>query len=322
MKKILLAVTAALAITGCSQNEEFDAQNASNEIKVGTIVNNATRANLITNSNFNEFTAYAYAHATGTFSGTETSTVIPGAKYEKPESTWSTTDSYFWPADGSVTFLGYGGATAVYTKATGVMPTLAYEVADTPAEQKDLVVAQLQNATKATNPSVNLPFKHALTQVYFKLMGANAELTYEVTGITIKQLQKKGTFTYGTNPDASIGSWVNDTETLADYSITLDKQAVNGTETVSLSDASQVMILLPQELTDIEVEVTYSAKQGVTVVRNASAETKKLTATWTPGQKIAYVLKLSVDKIDVTGSVGGADDGWVAKADETPANKN
>ena len=26
MKKILLAVTTALAITGCSQNEEFDAQ--------------------------------------------------------------------------------------------------------------------------------------------------------------------------------------------------------------------------------------------------------------------------------------------------------
>ena len=33
MKKILLAVTAALAITGCSQNEEFE--NRSEERRVG-----------------------------------------------------------------------------------------------------------------------------------------------------------------------------------------------------------------------------------------------------------------------------------------------
>ena len=32
MKKILLAVTAALAITGCSQNEEFDSPSQKAEI--------------------------------------------------------------------------------------------------------------------------------------------------------------------------------------------------------------------------------------------------------------------------------------------------
>ena len=34
MKKILLAVTAALAITGCSQNEEFEAPSQKAEINL------------------------------------------------------------------------------------------------------------------------------------------------------------------------------------------------------------------------------------------------------------------------------------------------
>ena len=37
MKKILLAVTAALAITGCSQNEEFESTGLKSEIVFNTI---------------------------------------------------------------------------------------------------------------------------------------------------------------------------------------------------------------------------------------------------------------------------------------------
>jgi len=42
MKKILLAVTAALAITGCSQNEEFEAPSQKAEINFNTAVTRAT----------------------------------------------------------------------------------------------------------------------------------------------------------------------------------------------------------------------------------------------------------------------------------------
>ena len=44
MKKILLAVTAALAITGCSQNEEFENAGQNAVINFESIVSNATRA--------------------------------------------------------------------------------------------------------------------------------------------------------------------------------------------------------------------------------------------------------------------------------------
>ena len=46
MKKILLAVTAALAITSCSQNEEFENAGQKAEINFGSIVSNSTRATI------------------------------------------------------------------------------------------------------------------------------------------------------------------------------------------------------------------------------------------------------------------------------------
>ena len=52
MKKILLAVTAALAITGCSQNEEFDAPNQQTKIDFTSVVKKATRAADTTGDNF------------------------------------------------------------------------------------------------------------------------------------------------------------------------------------------------------------------------------------------------------------------------------
>ena len=61
MKKILLAVTAALAITSCSQNEEFENEGQKTEINFTTIVSKATRASelktegLKTNGGFKVF---------------------------------------------------------------------------------------------------------------------------------------------------------------------------------------------------------------------------------------------------------------------------
>lgn len=44
MKKILLAAVAALAIVGCSQNEEIEKAGEKAEINFGTIVSKTTRA--------------------------------------------------------------------------------------------------------------------------------------------------------------------------------------------------------------------------------------------------------------------------------------
>ncbi len=48
MKKILLALQLALAITGCSQNEEFENAGQNAEIKIGTSV--VTRTPMVTDN--------------------------------------------------------------------------------------------------------------------------------------------------------------------------------------------------------------------------------------------------------------------------------
>ena len=252
MKKVLLAIAAVATITSCSQNEEFEnpAQNA--EINFSTIVSKSTRAVIIENKDFKKFTAYGYSHGETNFTGVVTSTIMSSAEYTKGEDGgWTTSGRYYWPTSGKVTFFGYGGvATATYAKEDGKFPTLKYTVLTDINKQEDLLVAQQANKSKENNnPSVNLNFKHALAQVYFKLKGNDADLTYTVSKIELNKVRTEGTFTYGGDPDTSIGQWaVEDNASTGNYAITLNDQKVIGeAEATILNDAlTQVMILMPQ----------------------------------------------------------------------------
>ncbi|MCS2617312.1 fimbrillin family protein [Bacteroides thetaiotaomicron] len=195
MKKVLLAIAAVATITSCSQNEEFEnpAQNA--EINFSTIVSKSTRAVIIENKDFKKFTAYGYSHGETNFTGVVTSTIMSSAEYTKGEDGgWTTSGRYYWPTSGKVTFFGYGGvATATYAKEDGKFPTLKYTVLTDINKQEDLLVAQQANKSKENNnPSVNLNFKHALAQVYFKLKGNDADLTYTVSKIELNKVRTEG----------------------------------------------------------------------------------------------------------------------------------
>lgn len=74
MKKILLAVTAALAITGCSQNEEFDSPSQKAEINFSTAA--VTRATAMITDNFKQFKVYGYAHTGGFTTETESKLLL------------------------------------------------------------------------------------------------------------------------------------------------------------------------------------------------------------------------------------------------------
>ena len=60
MKKILLAAVAALAIVGCSQNEEIEKAGEKAEINFGTVVKAGTKAAITETDNFATFTVRAY----------------------------------------------------------------------------------------------------------------------------------------------------------------------------------------------------------------------------------------------------------------------
>lgn len=318
MKKFMFAAMAALAITSCSQNEELEAPSQSSEINFTPVVSKSTRAVITENAHFNEFTAYGYAHDE-VFDGTFTTTVMDGGIFKKADN-WATTGHYYWPTSGFVSFFAYAGATVnksnyVATSVVGSRPTLTYTVLSDITKQEDLVVAQKTGQQKQNE--VALTFKHALTQVYFKVKGTDSNVTYDVSLIAIKGAFKTGTFTYGTVPETSIGSWGNLAGISDTYSFDPAITGLQGEgDATILNDAStQVLMLMPQELDDkVTVEVTYTAvKEGVEIHSDSAPTVIKLTGDWNAGQKLAYTLTLSGDAINLTGTAD--DNSW------TPVDK-
>lgn len=98
MKKILLAVTAALAITGCSQNEEFEAPSQKAEINFNTAVTRATELDTdgLENSGFQ---VYAYNTKAEEMSATVTlSTPWINGSATCSDSKWTVSGGpYYWP---------------------------------------------------------------------------------------------------------------------------------------------------------------------------------------------------------------------------------
>ncbi len=130
MKKILLAVTAALAITGCSQNEEFENAAQKAEINIGTIVKGTSRAAEMTNVNFGSFKVSSFIVANDfDFSTTLLgSPYMDGVEYTGKQGSWITSgdNKYYWPVGKNVQFFGYPSALTLVnpTDAAKGYPTL------------------------------------------------------------------------------------------------------------------------------------------------------------------------------------------------------
>lgn len=317
MKKSLFAVMAALAMASCSQNviDEIDNGSQKGKAEIHFGYSPVGRATVMVTDNFEHFKVSAYTHTETTYAADiTTADLIPDTQfnYDKTKSVWGAANDavFYWPTSDYVTFFGYSPENITgYSKTDGKAPTFNYAVKSDIGSQEDVLVTQVtKSATADRNSAVSLKFDHALTQVYFKLIGEDADLSYEVESIAIKGLKDEGTYTYGSGWDTSSDA------TTQDYTIALSPaKAFNGVadptkaqdaDFTSLTANDQLMILMPQDLTSVTVEVTYSAKKGDVEVHSAGkAISKTLTGAWDSGDKIAYKLVLSGDKMEITGEV-------------------
>lgn len=312
MKKIMLAAIAALAITGCSQSEEFESMGQESEINFNTAV---TRATVLTTTGFKAFEAYGYAHSgSEAFSANTSGTEILKGSFTYDNTAWAEKDGnkFYWPVADKVAFFAYSPAVGAgkYVKAETGFPTVEYTVNSDIAQQADFVVAQEANKGKAE--SVALSFKHALTQVIFKLKGDDNTLTYKVTGVKLKNILPTGVYSYEKN------SWVA-SGTATDYTLTIPANfAVNGATAQLLNAADQLLILMPQTLTNATVEVDYSVEKSGVPLLNATKKSANITGTWGTGEKYVYSLTLSGgEEIKLTGTVD--DSSWTGKVEQEPA---
>lgn len=324
MKKILLAVTAALAITGCSQNEEFDnaAQNA--EIGFSTIVSKTTRAGItkIDELQKSGFTVYAYntgENAAGATDATLTNSIFPadglGVTFSA-ENKWTYTGTYYWPLKDKVQFFAYAtDASVTGYEVTGLYPTFKYTIAAAAADQKDFVVAKALDQTKPAG-DLALKFTHALTQVNFSVIGAD-DKTYEISSISIQGVAASGVYSF---KDDKWTPTADETTGTYTYPIAADASVTGSTNAVNLDQPNGALMLMPQAMPEnAKILISYSVYDGETLVAESTdtAVSLKGTATWEAGKKVRYTLKLANNAVSMSFK---PEVGEWSTSDDTPVN--
>lgn len=316
MKKVLLAIAAVATITSCSQNEEFE--NPAQKAEIGFNTAAVTRATAMITDNFKEFQVYGYAHS-GTFENETEGTSLVNGYYKNDGAGWKENGGkkFYWPSSGNVTFFAYSpvpatdnaNPNAVYNTPTDGKgcPTIDYTVVDNIANQEDFLIAQSTGDGTNNKEGVSLAFKHALTQIAFKLKGSDTNVSYSVTKIVLDGIKNSGKYKWGGN------SWEVST-TSKEYTVTMTDEAIefNGDATATeLTGNDKVLMLIPQAPSNAKIHVTYTAKgkalDGTTDIVYCNNETKSVevpTTQWVAGNRIIFTIALSPgNTINISGSV-------------------
>lgn len=270
MKKIIFAVVAALAITSCSESEEFEVSSQSAEIKVGTIIKKTTKAVITDNSNFLSFKLHSYVVDVSSIAEKGLGAAyMNGILYERPDknSTWMTADptKYYWPLEAKMQFFAYPSTITDFglpKEPSKGYPFFTFTVKGTAATQNDLVVAYQADVIKPVDNTLNIDFKHVLTRVNFSYVPGDLNYTYQVKEITIVGV-KGGTATYTYN--AGKGSWGDGSEDKVSYKYLVnDKpEAVEGVFALDVENGS--LMLLPQQVAGKTIVIDYEvAKNKIT----------------------------------------------------------
>lgn len=326
MKKILLAVTAALAITSCSQNEEFENPSQQAEISIGTIVKATSRAAVTNNTNFKSFKVSSFIVANDFDFATTLlgSPYMDGVEYTGTQGSWNTTDQtkYYWPTEKNVQFFGYPEALALTNpiEATKGYPTLAFTIGTTSKAQTDLVVASV-NTAKPNGGKVTLDFKHILAKINFSYKPKDATYTYTISEIKITGV-KGGNVVYTFAADVANGKW-SDGETVADGY--LYPTAVAGTadgDYYALDSADGPLMLLPQDVAGAQINIAYKTTKMIngveeTFFNGSKTVTLPADSEWGVGNSIRYKLTLPVGAEQISVATDVKD--WADEIPETPA---
>lgn len=265
-KQIFFGALACLALASCSNDKTLDVNRIEDEIRYNVVTNGATKAADVycNNNKPTEFSVWAI-HGGATY--------IDGDVIKYQSSAWTNTSgNRYWPETGDIDFYAHVNAGDKFTwDATSTTPAKItdYEVSATVADQKDLLYAVKKGVSKGSrtstsNEAVTLNFRHALSQIVFNAKNTNKNFYVEVSGVTIYNVDNKGTYTY---PAASTDT--NNENHTGAGSITGGTQgswAVSGTHT-----------------TDYAVEFT-----AVPVAYNSTATAVDLTSAPASGKEFNY----------------------------------
>lgn len=300
MKKILWVALAAVAMVSCAENEEFEYESTKAEITFGTVVKAGTKAVVTTTENFTTFTVSAYKTADAMGTDVQLSTgFMDDVEVTKPATEWLYTGTRYWPVSGKLQFFATSPAQTLDVATTAGYPTFDYTVKAV-ADQEDLVAANVIDQVKSET-ALSLPFQHLLTQVNFTIKGDAADFIYTVSKLVIKGVKDKATFTF--DGTSSVGDWGNLAESAAGVTYEYAGTPVSVTTTTADTGASAsfetsgnaLFMLMPQDLTGVTLDVTYTAAPTDKLAEYTWNDTKAVTLTgsWGMGKNVRYTLTLT-----------------------------
>lgn len=280
-KSLILTAIAAIALAGCSKENNDNQHNDTDVITFRALGDKALRGTVVEGSNFLGFKVFAYETAETTLPASgQTPAFLYNTSVTRPtiSDAWSYSPARTWPATTNIHFFAYGpeSANASFLTAAGAagQPEINFTVDNSVANQCDLVWSAKEGCDKATYSStpVTLTFKHALSQMTFQAKSANSILKFSVSKIEVLGLKNSARFNLKT------GAWNNLAATTANYTLDgallANNTAVDNSAFVTLSAAANgTMMLLPQSLTkgqaspvDLSsgtyLRITFGAKDG------------------------------------------------------------
>lgn len=278
MKKILLTLAAVAALASCSNDDVLDYSRT--EIAFGSaFIENSTRAlgdDYSGSKALQQFTLY------GTVTGNAATVNLYNAATVSGnvgDATWNCSQTQYWVPNASYKFAAVVDGTVKTADPNGMPLTLGYTVANGGG---DLLYAEANATTNASaTPSggvngdgvVEFTMNHLLSKVYFNITNSagSADYSYQVTGITVNNALKEGTYTI---PQGSTPEKWEGTGDLDGLSFGTTGVLANG----SKADATEDQLIIPAQQT-LEVVISYDILFKGTKISETTA-TKSLTYTF------------------------------------------
>lgn len=288
-----------MAMASCSQDETIGINHDGDEITFNVVANSATRADDVFCNNNLPDGFYVSAISDG-------KTYIDKDHVTSSDGKWTNqSGTRYWPETAVDFYAHVNGGDAYKWSVNEGKATAKFEnfaVNAVVGNQVDLLYAVKTSQSK-TGGTVNLNFRHALSQIVFQAKNTNANLYVEIAGVSVANVGGTNTFTFPSantetniihndydadgdgvyedgdfgsiNYDASWGTWNNLTSGTEKYDVDFDKTSVPGNNTlVSLTTKnedgkeynSNAMLLLPQNTTawDPETNPKPAASSGNT----------------------------------------------------------
>ena len=324
MKKLVLAALAIGAMAACTKSNVQLEQPG--EIAFQPVAQKATKAAVDgtvypVDESFNVWAWWDdVAHSANPTYANYTAKYIDAGKFiARDNFNWGGETPYYWPTSGSLVFAGYSPANAAgifnYILDDTTFKAEGYSQSTDVSQTKDLMwfdveESHLKNPGTDDVKGVPVLFKHALSWLTFNFV-LDKEIgnhKWEITGVTLKQVNTKGDFeaVKSTNP----GTWTLSTDAADKKDMTVYTKTGGAAEYITTTSTSYEntengVVVIPQQCVKLLVNYNLEASTGVVIPQEVTLDLTAGTdgSNWLTGKHYVYTVVFGANEILVSPSV-------------------